>query len=138
MPDQFEEERRRLVRDYSDASADLKSKFFFHWAILSGATLTLLIPLITQIKTLNINLVNTCALQSAIIALIVSLIASSLYNLFSASGFAVVARENANQKSLISSKFLSRLLTYIIMPLAIFGYIIALMLLYYFINKNLF
>lgn len=132
----LETQKRQVIKEYFDISADLKSKFFFHWAILAGTTLTLIIPLITQVIEVRSSINDTDLLRISIISLMISLILSSFWNLISAVGFAVAGKQNNNQRTILNLNFLSRM-QYSVMAIAILSYIFALILLYFFIDHNL-
>jgi len=79
------EETVRKIRE--DAMEDTKSsrelgiKFFFHWALLSGAALTLLIPFLSsEIVQKNITRCSKFYIGVASIAFVVSLISASIRN----------------------------------------------------------
>ncbi len=72
---------RKTAMEDTNSSRELGVKFFFHWAILSGATLTLLIPFLTS-QHISENIPSDLIpnIKITIISLIIALIAASLRN----------------------------------------------------------
>lgn len=140
---QDEEKRIDLGTDQIKQAADLRIKFFYHWSILSGATTTLVVPLITEIKSSN-GVINAASYaKTSIILLLAVILLSSITNFLSANSIAATGRQNigAGGKSdsdyILRNKMFSRLQK-TIQYTAIVGYIFALIILYLFISKNLF
>lgn len=77
----IEEITKQAKRD-TEFARELRTKFFFHWAILSGAAITLFIPFISS-ETVKNNITSCSKLYVHItfISFILSLVLSSLRNL---------------------------------------------------------
>jgi len=134
-----------LANKQIETATELRAKFFFHWAILSGATLTLVIPLLTQIKTTKESITSLCYLKIALVLLMITLVFASIRNFVAAHGFWMTGSFNLKRdkapdaierivKKLNGMKYLQ----YSLEIISILGYIAALILLYIFIANNLF
>ncbi|NQU99585.1 MAG: hypothetical protein HQ538_02505 [Parcubacteria group bacterium] len=126
-------------------AANLRSKFFFHWSILSGATITLIIPLILEIKDSKGTILNKHDIKTSIILLLSAIIFSSIRNFFAAHGFwktgmSNVRRAEGDNKEadrLFNSRTKLTPIQLAIETISITSYIFSLVLLYLFISKNL-
>ncbi len=143
---------REIAIEDTKVSRELGIKFFFHWTILSGATLTLLIPFLSseQVKE-NIAQCSALYAKVAIISFIVSLISAALRNFVMM--FGILDRAKINHK--IANDFSNALATNsdyksgeskdnfkvplrIIEFLAIFSFILGIISAYVFISKVIF
>ncbi len=122
-----------------NVSTELRYKFFFHWSLLAGATLTLIIPLLMEILKKDSLLYHVANVKIAIVLLISSLCFSSLRNYLASIGIWITAMTNLQGGGVIPLKriLLSRI-QYVIEILSITSYLVALILLFVFINSNIF
>jgi hypothetical protein len=141
-------EIEQLGNKQIDTASNLYSNFFFHWALLAGATMTLIVPLLTYISEHNNAIYGSLKLQILIGLLIITITLSSIRNFIAARGFYIVGNINiklANQQQVVDIakdkdvnklKFLSKIQK-LISFISIVSYIIALVLLASFIWQNL-
>ena len=140
----FKRDAMQQGREKINTSAELKSKFFFHWSLLSGATLTVLFPFIQKLAQKEGPLILGHLLKWSIILLMISLVTSSLRNLIASRGFWVVGKLNstfspspkAHEEVIETLTSLSRFQK-IIEWTSILTYIAALILIYLFTWPNL-
>lgn len=108
--------------------------FFGHWSILSGGTITLLIPFV---QSLNKNIIYQNLLILVEVLLVISLITSAL-SIWLASR---ISFYNAFPPENKSEKFRRDCFVYCqrtFSPLSILSYLIGIILLIFFINSNIF
>jgi hypothetical protein len=115
--------------DYFKQSQESGQSFFARWSILSGGTLTLLIAFL---ESLNGNITHILLLRFIEIFLIISLITSSLHSWL----VSRIAFYNSSQSNRTRHVIYSKLQT-VNHRVAIIFYIIAIVLLFIFINANL-
>ena len=128
-----------------ETATELRAQFFFHWSLLSAGTLSLLIPLLTQIKTTNSVIVSPYYLQISIVLLICSLSMSSVRNFIAAQGFWMVGNFNLKSqteqqtelKDITKKLNIFKYIQWTNEILSIIGYIMALVFLFLFISDNL-
>ena len=137
-----EQEKREATIEQMKFAAEFKSRFFQHWAILSGATLTLLIPFLQSIKSENIATNKLSKINLVPFLLITSLILSSIEILMSSWGYQGSAKlnldlkpkEERNQSMMLKILSVTKRVIEII---AIFSYIIAVVMLSFFLSEYL-
>lgn len=142
--DEFEKSRELGLKQVEIAT-DLRSRFFFHWSILSGATITLIIPLLLELKKREL-LNESINIKITIILLATSLILSSLRNYIAAgnlwkSGLANLEKSAGNNQGyndLLNKRFKMIPLQKTVEPLALLSYIASLIFLYIFICSSIF
>ena len=134
-----------IGHDYINRSADLRIKFFFHWSLLSGATLGLIFPLLASLKASGVLFFCVEKLKFGIIFLLISLVLSSVRNFIAAQGYWYSGVFNLNSQNKVpqdSKKFISKmklvsLTQKIIEGISVFGYILGLVLVYLFFWPHL-
>ncbi len=129
---------------FVEIAIEMKSKFYLHWAILAGATLTLVIPFLTQISILNKAVNWMLQIKIAIGLLLISLITSSVRNLLSARQIEIIANNNLEKNShrieyfqIIDNVNQQGTILSLIEFTSIISYCVALTLLYLFIAFGL-
>lgn len=138
------EDQKNIGNKQIDTSTEILTKFFFHWALLSGATLTLAIPLLTEIIKIKGCIQSTYLIKISIGLLIISLITASLRNLIGGHDFWISGMANLNppKTGLEENKMVKKMnrLNYIqnaITGIATISYIIAIVILFVFVSANI-
>ncbi|OHA14691.1 MAG: hypothetical protein A2909_03305 [Candidatus Tagabacteria bacterium RIFCSPLOWO2_01_FULL_39_11] len=82
MSTEIIENIEKQAKSDTEFARELRTKFFFHWAILSGAAITLFIPFVSS-ETVKNNITSCSELYIHItfVSFILSLVLSSLRNL---------------------------------------------------------
>lgn len=86
-------------KKFIEISIEMKNKFFFHWAILAGATLTLIIPFLIEENVLKKTVGWLLEVKIAIGLLVISLITASIRNLISARQIEIIGNCNLEKNS---------------------------------------
>ena len=111
-----------------------REKFFYHLSILSGATLTLLIPFISNIKH---PVYHVILLKISVICLLVSLILSSLRNFYFAKNQMNIIDYKASPDEKNVLILLLKCRIEIMEYIVILSFISSLIVLYFFIFPNI-
>lgn len=139
------EEIQKVGLKQSTYAVELKTKFFFHWSILSGTTLTLIIPLLLEMQKQNI-LCEVLSIKISILLLIISIIFSSIKNYLSSYSLWNSGLANLEESAIDNNKFNKlakkvKTINYkqkILEPIPLIGYVFALIFLYVFMLNNIF
>ncbi len=137
------------VREYGEKELfyahELRSKFFFHWAILSVAIITLIIPLLLEVKKTK-EIENVHNIKITLILLLATVIFSSIINYLNATQKQWVAFANIEsakgekEKSarLYKKQNVVRCIRIFLEIVSIVIFVLALSSLYLFLNNNIF
>jgi len=148
-PEEIVQIIRTDAMEDTNISRELGIKFFFHWALLSGAALTLLVPFLSsEIVQQNIISHLTPYIYTAITCFIVALIFSSIRNFIMMSAIRDRAQKNHNIANEFSRAIKSGsdykteeqkeqyiLVLQVVEYIAIFSFIIGIVAAYIFISK---
>ena len=145
-----EDQKNQIIVDQVMRSSQLKEKFFFHWAILATGTVSLLIPLVQSLDNI---IIAPCLFKLASFLLVFSVITSSIRNFIDAKMLKLIAEQNSvklsiesNNKDEVLKKKLEKVncqhnrwktLNFYVEIFAIGSYIMGVVLILWFINKNI-
>ena len=82
-----------------EIAIEMKNKFYLHWAILCGATLTLIIPFLIQANVLSEVNCWLLSIRIALSLLILSLMTASIRNLVAAHQLEIIGNYNLEKNS---------------------------------------
>jgi|GEM_PF-4460341 hypothetical protein len=140
------------AKEDTEFSRELRTKFFFHWAILSGVAITLFIPFLSsEVVKNNVDSSSELYVNATFIFLIISLLFSSLRNFLLAreilklgqSKYSIVKRlKEISSKPLTQEEELKTSepwkVTEIVGWIAIVSFVLGIISAYIFISKIIF
>lgn len=139
-----QEQTQNHIEDLKREGRKLAQSFYFHWSLLTAGTLTLIVTFLGSMIGKSFVLKNLRYVAIAILLLIISLIHSSLRNLFESNKLQrihyheLLSKEQYDQIYRGPSEILSEKIYWLYLELLpIASYITALILLFVFVTTNL-